>query len=217
MMPSRFPHPQTATEEGLLAVGGEYSAEVLVDAYTHGIFPWPQEGYPPLWFSPDPRGILDFADLHVSRSLIKWDRHHPQWSYTVNHAFSQVIRECQQQFRPNQHGTWIRPEMIPAYEQLFEQGHILSLECWEGPASAKKLIGGIYGVLVMSPAGQLVFSGESMFHKQSNASKMAFWKMAEHLQKQGHQWMDLQMITEVTAAFGGKYIPRAEYLRRLGV
>lgn len=210
---SRFPNPRTATSEGLLAIGGEYSAEVLIDAYTHGIFPWPQDGYPPLWFSPDPRGVLDFSDLHVPRSLAKWERQHPEWTFTINQAFSRVIRECQTQFRPNQSGTWIRPEMIPGYEELFERGHILCLECW----SKEELIGGIYGVLVMSQKGQLVFSGESMFHKEANASKMAFWKMVGHLQKQGHQWMDLQMITDVTSSFGGKYIPREEYLERLGV
>jgi leucyl/phenylalanyl-tRNA--protein transferase len=214
MTSSYFPDPRTATPEGLLAVGGEYSAEILAAAYRQGIFPWPQEGYPPLWFSPDPRGVLDFEDLHIPRSLQKWNRRQRGWTYTLNQAFSQVIRECQSQPRPNQHGTWIRSEMIPGYEALFEQGQILSMECWD---EAGGLIGGIYGVLVMSPRGELVFSGESMFHKKTNASKMAFWKLADYLQNHGHRWMDLQMVTEVTASFGGRYIPREEFLTRLGV
>lgn len=215
MKPSFFPDPRATTPEGLLAVGGEYSAEILVDAYQHGIFPWPQEGYPPLWFSPDPRGVLDFEDLHIPRSLQKWDRQHPEWTYTMNKAFSRVIRECQKQPRPNQSGTWIRPEMLAGYEALFEQGNILSLECWDGHTT--ELIGGIYGVLVMAPRGELVFSGESMFHLKPNASKMAFWKMTQYLQQHGHRWMDLQMITDVTSAFGGRYISREEYLARLGL
>jgi leucyl/phenylalanyl-tRNA--protein transferase len=202
-----------STPEGLVAVGGNLEIATLQEAYRHGIFPWPQEGLPLLWFSPDPRGILDFKDFHVSRSLIKWDRQHPEWNYTINEAFSKVIQGCRLQKREGQAGTWILPEMEEAYHRLFEQGQILSLEVWENG----ELIGGIYGVLSMAKNGKLLFSGESMFHVKSNASKMAFWKLVEYLKSHGHSWMDMQMLTEVTTSFGGKYISREEFLQKIGV
>lgn len=206
-------NPRMATPEGLVAVGGNLNVETLQSAYRNGIFPWPQEGLPLLWFSPDPRGILDFKDLHIPRSLKKWEKQHPEWTYTVNQAFSQVIRQCRLQSRAGQMGTWILPEMETAYNRLFEEGQILSLEVWEG----SELIGGIYGVVSLSAKGKLFFSGESMFHKKSNASKMAFVKMVEYLKAKGHTWMDMQMLTEVTTSLGGKYISRDEFLNRIGV
>ncbi|MGZ5278492.1 MAG: leucyl/phenylalanyl-tRNA--protein transferase [Pseudobdellovibrionaceae bacterium] len=206
-------NPRMSTPEGLVAVGGNLEIETLQEAYRLGIFPWPQEGLPLLWFSPDPRGILDFEDLHIPRSLVKWERQHPHWRYTVNQAFPQVIRQCRLQKREGQQGTWILPEMEEAYLALFDQGLILCLEVWE----EDQLIGGIYGVLGLKNTGRLHFSGESMFHHQSNASKMAFVKLVEYLKKQGHTWIDIQMLTEVTTALGGKYISREEFLQRLGV
>lgn len=202
-----FPDPRAATPEGLVAVGGQWSAELLESAYKKGIFPWPQEGLPILWFSPDPRGVLDFDEFHVPRSLQKFARKCP-WIFTLNRAFESVMQECRKQKRPGQDGTWILPEMIPAYSRLHLEGKALSLECWEDGV----LIGGIYGVLVNG-----VFSGESMFYARPNASKMCFWKLVEHLKSQGQTWMDLQMVTEATAAFGGKYIAREEFLNRRGV
>lgn len=199
-----FPDPRSATKEGLVAVGGEWRPDVLAAAYAKGIFPWPQEGLPILWFSPDPRGILDFAEFHVPRSLVKFARKCP-WVFTLNQAFPQVMLECARQMRPGQDGTWILPEMIPAYSLLHDQGKAISLEAWEEGV----LVGGIYGVLIGG-----LFSGESMFYQRPNASKMCFWKMQQHLVGLGHQWMDLQMITDVTAAFGGKYVSREEFLQR---
>jgi leucyl/phenylalanyl-tRNA--protein transferase len=201
-----------STPEGLVAVGGNLEVSTLQEAYRNGIFPWPQEGLPLLWFSPDPRGILEFKDLHVSRSLRKWERQHPEWTFTLNEAFSKVIQGCRWQKREGQSGTWILPEMEEAYLKLFDSGQILSVEVWEN----EELIGGIYGVLSMSFKGKLFFSGESMFHKKSNASKMAFWKLVEHLKAHGHTWMDMQMLTEVTKSFGGKYISREEFLQKIG-
>jgi leucyl/phenylalanyl-tRNA--protein transferase len=202
-----------STPEGLVAVGGNLEVPALREAYRNGIFPWPQEGLPMLWFSPDPRGILDFENLHISRSLKKWDRQHSHWTYTVNQAFPQVIRQCRLQKREGQAGTWILPEMEAAYLKLFDEGQILSLEVWE----SERLIGGIYGVVSISEKGQLFFSGESMFHHLANASKMAFWRLVQHLQSHGHSWMDMQMLTEVTRSFGGNYISRDEFLERIGV
>lgn len=206
-------NPRMSTPEGLVAVGGSLEISTLQEAYRNGIFPWPQEGLPLLWFSPDPRGVLDFKDLHIPKSLAKWDRQHSHWNYTINEAFTKVIHGCRMQKREGQQGTWILPEMEEAYLKLFEAGRILSLEVWDNG----ELIGGIYGVLTLTSKGKFFFSGESMFHTKTNASKMALWKMVEHLKSQGHQWMDIQMLTEVTTAMGGKYIPREEFLQRIGI
>ncbi|MBX2996540.1 MAG: leucyl/phenylalanyl-tRNA--protein transferase [Bdellovibrionaceae bacterium] len=202
-----FPNPRHSTKEGLVAVGGTMNVETLRAAYRKGIFPWPQEGMPPLWFCPDPRGVLDFKDFHVPRSLKKF-ANKIDWLFTVNEAFSEVVRACQNQPRPGQTGTWIVPQMVPAYEKLHASGEALSLECWEDGV----LVGGIYGVLIEG-----LFSGESMFHHTDNASKMALWKLVEHLETLGHTWMDIQMVTDVTKQMGGKYIAREEFLQRRGL
>lgn len=206
-------NPRLSTPEGLVAVGGNLQLETLQMAYESGIFPWPQPEMPLLWFSPDPRGIIDFEDFHVPQSLKKFARKKKNWKFTFNQAFPQVIHEWRMQKRTGQAGTWILPEMEQAYLQLFNHGQILSLECWD----QGNLIGGIYGVLILTRVGKPLFSGESMFHKKSNASKMCLWKLVEHLQAQGHEWMDIQMVTDVTQVMGGKYISREEYLQRIGV
>lgn len=202
-----FPDPRFTTPEGLVAIGGAWEADTLESAYGKGIFPWPQEGLPILWFCPDPRGVLDFDDFHVPASLRKFARRQ-NLVFTVDRAFREVMEACRAQPRPGQDGTWILAEMVPAYAELARRGKALSLEVWEDGV----LVGGIYGVLV-----QGLFSGESMFHSRPNASKMALWKMVEHLRGLGHRWMDIQMVTPVTEAFGGKYIPRDEFLRRRGL
>lgn len=204
----QFPNPRQATPEGIVAIGGKLDVEILLAAYRQGIFPWPQEGYPMIWSSPDPRGILDFADFHVPTSLQKFAKKHSHWKFTLNKAFPEVIQNCRLQKRPEQNGTWILPEMQKAYTELFKAGYVKSLECWDGD----ELIGGIYGVEVNH-----LFAGESMFFKKQNASKMCLWKMIEHQISLGRKWMDIQMITPVTEAFGGKYISREEFLSRIGV
>ena len=128
--------------------------------------------------------------------------------FTLNQAFDEVMQACGLQPRPGQSGTWILPEMRPPYLELQKNGKALSLECWEDGV----LIGGIYGVLIRG-----LFSGESMFFLKSNASKMCFWKLVEYLKSEGHSWMDIQMVTPVTEAFGGKYNSREEFLQRRGV
>ncbi len=189
-----------------MAVGGDLQVEILKEAYSRGIFPWPQEGLPLLWFSPDPRGVIDFSELHVPSSLHKFAKAHQNWRYTINQAFPEVLKACRRQKRPGQDGTWITQEMQQAYGHFFQAGYVLSLECWEN----EELVGGIYGVDVNG-----VFSGESMFYRKPNASKMCLWKMIQHLQEKGRTWMDIQMVTPVTEAMGGKYIPREEFLQRL--
>lgn len=204
-----FPDPRTTEiEDDIIAVGGYLDAENLKKSYAMGIFPWPHEGYPLLWFCPDKRGVLDFKDLHISRSLEKWIRkNQPEIQVTVNECFSDVMKECQKQKRKGQKGSWINTEMIDAYSDLQKNGGALSLECWIGD----ELISGIYGVM-----SKKYFSCESMFFKKPNASKYAFLQLVEYLKKQKMTWMDLQMVTDVSESFGAKYISRSKFLERIG-
>lgn len=201
-----FPDPRETLAEGIIAVGGKLDVGTLYTAYSQGIFPWPQEGLPLLWFSPERRGILDFAKFHVPKSLNKFYRHNPQIEFTINRDFDHVIEECARQARPGQEGTWILSGLKKSYKDFHRQGYAHSVEVREDNI----LVGGIYGVLVKG-----VFSGESMFHKKDNMSKLALWFLVEHLKSKGHQWMDIQMVTPVVEAFGGEYIEREEYLERL--
>lgn len=201
----KFPNPEHAGPDGLLMVGGDLSPESLEEAYTHGIFPWPQEGMPLLWFSPPERGILFFDKVKIpkgtSKSIAK-----KKFQLTINKDFTQVIKNCARIPRNNETGTWILPEMIDAYVELYKKGQALSVEAWfEG-----KLVGGLYGVLFKG-----VFSGESMFFKESEASKVCLVYLIDELKKQGHSWIDIQMVTPVLEQFGGEYIPRKEYLNLL--
>ncbi|MCM2354773.1 MAG: leucyl/phenylalanyl-tRNA--protein transferase [Pseudobdellovibrio sp.] len=203
-----FPDPQDADIiDGVIAVGGLLDAPNLKLSYSLGIFPWPHEGYPLLWFCPDERGILEFSELNINKSLAKWIRkHEPLIKVTVNQAFAQVIQECQKQVRAGQKGSWITPEIIDAYTDLSKQGGALSVECWLDD----ELISGIYGV-----RSKNYFSCESMFFKKNNASKYAFVRLVQYLKSQGLTWMDLQMVTDVSESFGGKYISRDEFLDRI--
>jgi len=198
-----FPDPRQTQAEGLIAVGGRLDVGTLYTAYSAGIFPWPQEGYPLLWFSPEKRGILEFKDFHVPESLRRFRRHHPELQFTLNGDTQQVIEECAKQPRPGQEGTWILPAMKRAYLEFARAGFVISVEVLENNI----VIGGIYGVLVEG-----LFSGESMFFKKPNASKLALWRLVELLQGQGHEWMDIQMVTPVLASFGGKYVEREVFL-----
>ena len=200
-----FPDPRQALSGGIVDVSDNVSNERLLEAYSYGIFPWPQEGMPVLWFSPEPRGVLDFEDFHVSRSLQKFCRK-TDFTVTFNHSFERVIEACAKSPRPLQEGTWITPKLLSAYVEFHRAGYVHSLEVWSGA----ELVGGLYGVYVGG-----VFCGESMFFLQPNASKFAFVKLVEFLRGQGLGWMDIQMVTPVLEAFGGKYIARADFLKRL--
>ena len=201
-----FPDPRQALAEGILAVGGKLDIGTLHTAYSKGIFPWPQEGLPMLWFSPEKRGILEFNDFHVPESLRRFRRRNPQIEFTFNKDFIYVIEECSKQPRPGQDGTWILPAMKNAYLDFFNAGFGLSVEVREDNV----LIGGIYGVLVEG-----VFSGESMFYKKPNASKLALWRLVDYLADKGHHWIDVQMVTPVIGAMGGKYVDREAFLNML--
>lgn len=191
--------------DDLVAIGGALNLSNLVEAYSRGIFPWPQEGLPLLWFSPQKRGVLFFEEFHLPQSLQKFiKKQKGKYQVSVNQDFKQVMLECQLQKRKGQAGTWILDEMIPAYVQLHEKGLALSVEIWRDEV----LVGGIYGVLINN-----VFSGESMFHKETNMSKLALMHLIEELKRRSLNWMDIQMVTPLLENFGGRYIPRSEYLK----
>ena len=197
-----FPDPQQAEEHGLLAFGGDLSAERLLLAYSSGIFPWYDEESPVLWWSPNPRAIIEPDALHISHSLRRLLNRN-KFRITLNEAFRQVMQECA--LRPGT-GTWILPEMVDAYEQLFRQGHAHSLEVWE----EDELVGGIYGVRLGG-----LFAAESMFHRRSNASKVALATLHCSLVGAGLVLFDVQFLTPHLSTMGATQIPRGEYLRRL--
>jgi leucyl/phenylalanyl-tRNA--protein transferase len=200
-----FPDPRSAGEDGLLCVGGDLSVETLVAAYSLGVFPWPQEGLPLLWFSPFERGVLDFTDLHWPRRFLRVVRS-GGFEVTFNRAFADVVRECAKVPRSHEKGTWILPEMQTAYLDFHRAGYAHSVEAWrEG-----RLVGGLYGVYVGG-----VFSGESMFYHESDASKICLHALVTALSSAGVTWIDTQMVTPILETFGGKYISRDEYLDRV--
>jgi leucyl/phenylalanyl-tRNA--protein transferase len=200
--PLRFPPASEADEEGLLAWGGDLSPERLLLAYDSGIFPWYEEGLPPLWWSPDPRTVLQLDGLHVSRSLARTIRRAP-FRLTWDLAFGDVMRACGD--RPG-HGTWILPEMLDAYEELHRLGHAHSVEAWSGD----ELVGGLYGV----HRGGL-FAAESMFHRVTDASKVVLVAAVRSLFRAGIEVFDVQMTTHHLASLGAEEWPRSEYIRRV--
>lgn len=206
---SRFPDPNTASADGLLCYGGDLEPETLLDAYSHGIFPWPREGLPILWFSPPVRGVVDFNEIHWPRRFLR-ELRQKRFEITFNRDFSRVIEACASVPRTHETGTWILPEMRDAYIRLHAEGYAHSVECWKKGKVGQELVGGLYGVYI---AG--VFSGESMFYHTSNASKHCLYALIEQLGGQGMTWMDIQMVTPVSDSIGGKYISREDFLARL--
>jgi leucyl/phenylalanyl-tRNA--protein transferase len=201
-----FPDPAQDYAEGLVAIGGTLEVPILLEAYSKGIFPWPQEGYPMLWFCPEKRGVLKFSDLHVPTSLRKKMKTYQNIRYTKNAAFAEVIRQCALQKRHLQQGTWISEDIIEAYIRFHEEGHAHSWEVWE----KEELVGGGYGVFCKG-----VFSGESLFHKKTDMSKLGLLKMVEDLREMGLEWMDTQMVTPLLKSFGAVEMPKKEYLKLL--
>ena len=199
-----FPDPRGADPRGLLAWGGDLSAERLVSAYASGVFPWFDEP-PILWFSPDPRMVLSPSDLHVGRSL---RRRLASREYTVrfDHDFESVIRACAETPRPDQDGTWIGAEMIDAYCELHRLGLAHSAEAYFEGA----LVGGCYGVSL----GRAFF-GESMFAWRSDASKVAFVELVRQLEVWGFAFVDCQLHTDHLARFGAVEWARDEFLAAL--
>lgn len=199
-----FPHPELAEPEGLLAVGGDLSPQRLLLAYSLGIFPWYNEGEPLLWWSPDPRCVLFPDELKVSRSLAKLLRRQA-FRVTSNRAFAAVIDACAA-LRQNCEGTWITAEMREAYCRLHASGYAHSVEAWrEG-----ELVGGLYGICL----GRCFF-GESMFFKETNASKVAFVTLVRQLRDQGFVLVDCQLPSDHLASLGARLLPRNAFLQHL--
>lgn len=202
-----FPDPGLAHESGILAVGGDLSPERLLLAYASGIFPWFEEDQPLLWWSPDPRLILEPRALHVPRSLGKTLR---RGTYEIrwDTAFAPVMERCGTVPRHDQDGTWITEDMLAAYVRLHELGYAHSAEAWQDGV----LVGGLYGVSLGS-----AFFGESMFAEAPDASKAAFVTLVQRLAAGGCDLVDCQVKTDHLVRFGAVEVSRAEYLRRLRV
>ena len=199
-----FP-PVELAEDGLLAVGGDLRPERLLLAYSKGIFPWYGKNLPILWHSPDPRMVLLPSELIVNRSLRKAIRRQP-YQLRLDTRFGEVLRGCAATPRPGQHGTWLIPEMVTAYQRMHELGFAHSAEAWQGD----QLVGGLYGVSLGN-----CFYGESMFAHAPDASKIAFVALVRQLQAWGIELIDCQVHTEHLARFGAREIPREEFLTRL--
>jgi leucyl/phenylalanyl-tRNA---protein transferase len=198
----QFPDPASADPDGIVGLGADLEPETLVHAYRQGIFPWPHRGVPTPWFSPDPRGVLYPAQVHVSRSL----RHRLRrcgWTTTVDAEFDEVVKACSER---GPEGTWITPEMRTAYWRLRQLGWAHSVEVWDG----RELVGGLYGVQVGA-----VFTGESMFHHRSDASKVALVDLASRFAAAGGRLIDVQITTPHLVTLGACDEPRNRFLALL--
>lgn len=211
-----FPPVETALENGLLVAGADLTASRLLDAYGQGLFPWYNPGEPVLWWSPDPRTILQCNQFKLSKSLAKKCRQiarqelnelsNQKITITTNMTFLQVIAHCSNTKR-HQEGTWITTEIIQAYYHLHQKGHAHSVEVWRG----KELVGGLYGVQI----GQFFF-GESMFSLMTDASKIALYYLTQYLQHHlDIQYIDCQQETPHLLSLGAHTICRTKFTRLL--
>ncbi len=200
-----FPDPALAEADGLLAVGGDLHPERLVQAYAHGIFPWYTEDDPILWWSPDPRMVLIPKEFKRYKSLKQLVRN-GGFEVSFDTAFPEVIEACRTVERKGQKGTWITHEMKEAYIRLFELGIAHSVEVRKNG----KLAGGLYGLLLGK-----VFFGESMFHRVSNASKVALWHLVDRLEAMGVELIDAQQDTPHLQHMGGRLMERKTFLTLL--
>lgn len=190
----------------IISVGNELTFANVREAYAKGIFPWYMKGGPLPWYCPRRRAVLEFSNIHISRSLAK-ARRASRFSFTINGDFNEVIRNCAAVPRGGQAETWITPEFIEVYTELHSKGYAHSVEVLSEDGI---LVGGLYGV----DAGG-VFCGESMFHLRPNASKFALLFLIEYLQERGADWIDIQVMTPHMKALGAHEIPRKEFLSKL--
>jgi len=202
-----FPNVETASQQGIVAIGGDLSAARLILAYKSGIFPWYNEGEPIIWYSPDPRMVLFPDKLKISKSMYQVLRKN-DFEITFNQNFTEVISQCKTWERKDQAGTWITDEMKIAYMKLHELGIAKSIEVWQN----NELVGGLYGI----DLGH-VFCGESMFSKVSNASKAAFIHLTRKLKEENYKLIDCQVYNEHLASLGAEEIPRAKFIEILNV
>lgn len=204
-----FPPVETADEDGFLCWGGRLSTETLLVAYGSGIFPWPHQGAPLLWFAPPLRTLLWCDELHIGSRLKRALKNQP-FEIRVNSCFETVMRQCaapRESDRKEGHvGTWITPAMRRAYAILHRAGNAHSVEAWRDD----ELVGGLYGVQIGA-----YFCGESMFARQNNASKAALIWLVEHLRTRGASWLDCQMMTPHFQVLGAREIERAEFMAML--
>lgn len=210
-----FPNPAYVDPEGIgiVAVGGDLAPETLISAYAQGLFPWFNEDDPIAWWCPEPRCVMVPTDYQPSKSLRKQARH-SRWQLTLNQAFDEVIHACS---LPRCDGfdneeldgahTWIHDEMIEAYTKLHAYGFAHSIEVWD---EHKQLIGGLYGLKI----GNIYF-GESMFHRASNASKLAFWGLMKLCQQSQVALVDCQLVNDHLLSLGATTLPRADFLTQL--
>ncbi len=205
-MITHFPPLSQEDPDGLLAMGGDLETPSLKLAYESGIFPWPMENYPLLWFSPPQRAILEFKGLHIPKRF-KQELQKKGFHYQVNQNFTEVIQHCAQGKTRQSSGTWISEQMITAYTQFHHAGYAHSFECYN---SEGKLVGGLYGVGI----GKM-FAGESMFFLESGASKAALLYACDFLSNRGATWMDVQVMSPLLKQFGAKEIPRAAFIKKL--
>lgn len=205
---SIFPPPSQADKNGFVAFSLDISPEMLIDAYSHGIFPWPfgedHDAIP--WVAPLERGVIPIDEFHIPRSFQR-EMKKLDFTFRVNHDFPAVIKACAAAERPNQDGTWITSEIIDTYCEFHKMGYAHSFETYDKHGN---LAGGLYGISV----GR-IFCGESMFFKVSGASKFAFVKMVEVLRSLGVILIDTQVVTPLTKSFGAREIPSAEYVALL--
>ncbi len=204
--PRFFPPVEASDSDGLLASGGKLTTEWLLDAYRHGIFPWPASERLLTWWSPDPRPIIELDGLCVSRRLARTCRS-GKFTVTCNRDFAAVMLACATA-GGRQHGTWITSGMRRAYLELHQLGYAHCVEVWR----QEKLVGGLYGV-----SQGAAFFAESKFHLVTDASKLALVFLVEHLKARGFQLLDIQQLTAHTATLGAKEIPRGEFLQRLEI
>ncbi len=200
-----FPSPEQASDEGIVAVGGDLKPERVMLAYRKGIFPWFESDDFLLWWSPDPRMVLFPDQVKISKSMRAVLRK-KQFEVTFNKAFDVVVEACAKVKRFGQNGTWITPGLMEVYSTLHTQGHAHSVEVWEEGV----LVGGLYGIDLGT-----VFCGESMFSKANNASKVALISLAKELKKNKYKLIDCQVPTQHLVSMGAESIPRAEFLTYL--
>jgi leucyl/phenylalanyl-tRNA--protein transferase len=202
-----WPPHRSAREDGLLAVGGDLSVDRLLAAYRHGAFPWYGDGDPIMWWSPDPRLILEPGGFKLTRSLRATIRQ-GRYSVTFDTAFGRVIHGCAATPRGGEPGTWIHPEVEAAYNALHDLGYAHSVETWD---AAGELVGGLYGVAL----GRCFF-GESMFSLGRDASKVALAALVDYLRDQRYALIDCQVTSTHLLNLGAREVPRLEFLERLG-
>jgi len=199
-----FPDPRDANEDGIVAWGGDLNPSRLLRAYQNGIFPWYSKQDPILWWSTDPRLIMELDDFKLSRSLKKSIK---KFNFKFDTNFTQVMHECANVKREGQNGTWINSELIESFEVLHGMGIAHSVESYDDNG---KLVGGLYGIVIGK-----VFCGESMFTKKSDASKAAYTVLIRHLKYWGYDFVDCQVPTEHLKSLGAKEVAREYFLDRL--